>query len=149
MLFCKISSSCELFDSLSKFARLARSVTRNRSVLQQLSASQTSAQNSALTVYRSNRLTVCSGGGGGGGGGGGADSTSGAINDDTEVSNQMEQYNSPSLSNFQNLNTISSSSNGVFNAVISLKANRNSTTSSHSLRTGATHTSNQNGKPKM
>ncbi|CAH8656272.1 unnamed protein product [Schistosoma intercalatum] len=92
---------------LSKFARLARSVTRNRSVLQQLSASQTSAQNSALTVYRSNRLTVCSGGGGGGGGG--ADSTSGAINDDTEVSNQMEQYNSPSLSNFQNLNTSSSS----------------------------------------
>ncbi|VDO98112.1 unnamed protein product, partial [Schistosoma mattheei] len=74
--------------------------------MQQLSASQTSAQNSALTVYRSNRLTVCSGGGGGGGG---ADSTSGAINDDTEVSNQMEQYNSPSLSNFQNLNTSSSS----------------------------------------
>ncbi|XP_018644439.1 hypothetical protein Smp_178180, partial [Schistosoma mansoni] len=63
---------------LSKFARLARSVTRNRSVLQQLSASQTSTQNSALTVYR-------------------------------KVSNQMEQYNSPSLSNFQNLNTSSSS----------------------------------------
>uniref|UniRef100_A0A5K4FC87 Potassium voltage-gated channel protein eag n=1 Tax=Schistosoma mansoni TaxID=6183 RepID=A0A5K4FC87_SCHMA len=99
----------ETVKGLSKFARLARSVTRNRSVLQQLSASQTSTQNSALTVYRSNRLIGCGGGAGGAGGTGGTDSTGGAMNDDTEVSNQMEQYNSPSLSNFQNLNTSSSS----------------------------------------
>ncbi|CAH8681153.1 unnamed protein product [Schistosoma rodhaini] len=97
----------ETVKGLSKFARLARSVTRNRSVLQQLSASQTSTQNSALTVYRSNRLIGC--GGGGGSGTGGTDNTSGVMNDDTEVSNQMEQYNSPSLSNFQNLNTSSTS----------------------------------------
>ncbi|CAH8661561.1 unnamed protein product [Heterobilharzia americana] len=78
---------------LSKFARLARSVTRNRSVLQQLSASQTSSQSTGLSLYRSNRLTTCSGGGGGGDNDGG----------------QMEQYSSPALSNYQNLSTTGSS----------------------------------------
>ncbi|CAH8639486.1 unnamed protein product [Heterobilharzia americana] len=72
---------------------MARSVTRNRSVLQQLSASQTSSQSTGLSLYRSNRLTTCSGGGGGGDNDGG----------------QMEQYSSPALSNYQNLSTTGSS----------------------------------------
>nr|CAH8875196.1 unnamed protein product [Trichobilharzia regenti] len=86
----------ETTKGLSKFARLARSVTRNRSVLQQLSVSQTSSQNTGMSLYRSNRLTACGGGGGGSGGGagsGGTDSDGG----------QVEQYGSPGLSNFQNL----------------------------------------------
>ncbi|KAH8869384.1 Potassium voltage-gated channel protein eag [Schistosoma japonicum] len=96
----------ETVKGLSKFARLARSVTRNRSVLQQLSASQTSTQNSGLNLYRNNRLMPCSGGGGGDGGGTG---TTSGINDDTDVTNQIEHYGSPTLSNFQNLSASTSS----------------------------------------
>ncbi|KAK4475447.1 hypothetical protein MN116_002500 [Schistosoma mekongi] len=93
----------ETVKGLSKFARLARSVTRNRSVLQQLSASQTSTQNSGLNLYRNNRLTTCSGGGGVG------TSTTSGINDDIDVTNQIEHYGSPTLSNFQNLSASTSS----------------------------------------
>ncbi|CAH8874975.1 unnamed protein product [Trichobilharzia szidati] len=91
----------ETTKGLSKFARLARSVTRNRSVLQQLSVSQTSSQNTGMSLYRSNRLTACGGGGGGSGGAGsgGTDSDGG----------QVEQYGSPGLSNFQNLTASNSS----------------------------------------
>ncbi|KAH8869385.1 Potassium voltage-gated channel protein eag [Schistosoma japonicum] len=101
----------ETVKGLSKFARLARSVTRNRSVLQQLSASQTSTQNSGLNLYRNNRLMPCSGGGGGDGGGTG---TTSGINDDTDVTNQIEHYGSPTLSNFQNLSASTSSHFNMF-----------------------------------